>query len=348
MSLGPVMMDLKGFEIDPQEREMLKHPLVGGVILFTRNYQSPEQISRLVADIHGIRTPHLLVAVDHEGGRVQRFRQGFTQLPPVGELGRLYQQDPNTARQMAEICGWLMAVELLAVGVDFSFAPVLDLDRHISEVIGDRAFHRNPETVSLLAQAYQRGMQQAGMVATGKHFPGHGAVAADSHVAFPVDGRSLQDIMGEDVVPFERLINNGLAGIMPAHVIYPNVDQNPAGFSPFWLKEILRKQLGFQGVIFSDDLSMEAASVAGDVVDRARAAVNAGCDMALVCNNPAAAEKVLDNFGTYNEPVSSVRLVRMHGRNHIKWDKLHKDPQWRKAVTAVEQFAAGDSLELEL
>ena len=342
------MMDLKGFDIDPQELEMLKHPLVGGVILFTRNYQSPEQISRLVADIHKVRTPHLLVAVDHEGGRVQRFRQGFTQLPPVGELGRLYHKNPNQAKQVAEICGWLMAVELLAVGVDFSFAPVLDLDRHISEVIGDRAFHGNPDIVSILAQAYQRGMQLAGMSATGKHFPGHGAVAADSHVDFPVDDRPLQDIMAEDVVPFERLIHNGLAGIMPAHVIYPKIDKNPAGFSPFWLKDILRNQLAFQGVIFSDDLSMEAASIAGDVVDRARAAIAAGCDMALVCNNSTAAAKVLDNFGPYNEPVSSVRLVRMHGRNHLKWDKLHKDPQWRKAVTAVEQFAAGDSLELEL
>jgi beta-N-acetylhexosaminidase len=348
MTLGPVMMDLKGTDIDPREREMLRHPLVGGVILFTRNYQSPEQLARLVADIHGIRTPHLLVAVDHEGGRVQRFRQGFTQLPPVGELGLLYNQDPNKAKQMAEICGWLMAIELLAVGVDFSFAPVLDLDRRISEVIGDRAFHRNPDTVSVLGQAYQRGMQQAGMSSTGKHFPGHGAVAADSHVAFPVDERPLQDIMAEDVIPFERLIHNGLAGIMPAHVIYPNVDQNPAGFSPFWLKEILRRQLGFQGVIFSDDLSMEAASVAGDVVDRAKAAIDAGCDMALVCNNTDAAEKVLDKFGSYNEPVSSVRLVRMHGRHQLNREKLHKDPQWRKAVNAVEQFAAGDSLELEL
>lgn len=348
MSLGPVMMDLQGFEITPEEREMLNHPLVGGVILFTRNYQSPEQISQLVAEVHKIRTPHLLVSVDHEGGRVQRFREGFTQLPPVGELGLLYDQDPHKAAQMAELCGWLMAVELRAVGVDFSFAPVLDLDRHISEVIGDRAFHGDPDKVSALAQAYQRGMQLAGMSATGKHFPGHGAVAADSHVAFPVDERSLQDIMAEDVIPFERLIHNGLAGIMPAHVIYPNVDANPAGFSPFWLKDVLRKQLGFQGVIFSDDLSMEAASVAGDVVDRARAAINAGCDMALVCNNTDAAAKVLDRFGPYNEPVSSLRLVRMHGRQRYKLDKLHKDAQWHKAVAAIDQFAAGDSLELEL
>jgi len=348
MSLGPVMMDLQGIEITAEEFEMLKHPLVGGVILFTRNYHSPEQISHLVADIHKVRSPHLLVAVDHEGGRVQRFREGFTQLPPVGELGELYDQDPNKAKQMAELCGWLMAIELRAVGVDFSFAPVLDLDRHISEVIGDRAFHRDPDKVSIIAQAYQRGMQLAGMSATGKHFPGHGAVAADSHVDFPVDERSLQDIMAEDVIPFERLIHNGLAGIMPAHVIYPNVDKNPAGFSSFWLKQVLRQQLGFQGVIFSDDLSMEAASVAGDVVDRARAAISAGCDMALVCNNTEAAAKVLDQFGPYNEPVSSVRLVRMHGRQHMRWDKLHKDAQWHKAVAAINQFAAGDSLELEL
>ncbi|MGD8593295.1 MAG: beta-N-acetylhexosaminidase [Gammaproteobacteria bacterium] len=342
------MMDLKGFGVTPEEREMLKHPLVGGIILFTRNYQSPEQIRQLVTEVHQVRTPHLLVSVDHEGGRVQRFREGFTQLPPVGELGELYDKDPNKAKQMAELCGWLMAIELRAVGVDFSFAPVLDLDRHISEVIGDRAFHRDPDKVSILAQAYQRGMQLAGMPATGKHFPGHGAVAADSHVAFPVDERSLQDIMAEDVIPFERLIHNGLAGIMPAHVIYPNVDKNPAGFSSFWLKEVLRQQLGFQGVIFSDDLSMEAASVAGDVVDRARAAISAGCDMALVCNNTDAAAKVLENFGPYNEPVSSVRLVRMHGRQHTRLDKLHKDPQWHKAVAAINQFAAGDSLELEL
>jgi beta-N-acetylhexosaminidase len=342
------MMDLKGFGITPEEREMLKHPLAGGIILFTRNYQSPEQIRQLVTEVHQVRTPHLLVSVDHEGGRVQRFREGFTQLPPVGELGELYDKEPNKAKQMAELCGWLMAIELRAVGVDFSFAPVLDLDRHISEVIGDRAFHRDPDKVSILAQAYQRGMQLAGMPATGKHFPGHGAVAADSHVAFPVDERSLQDIMAEDVIPFERLIHNGLAGIMPAHVIYPNVDKNPAGFSSFWLKEVLRQQLGFQGVIFSDDLSMEAASVAGDVVDRARAAISAGCDMALVCNNTDAAVKVLDNFGPYNEPVSSVRLVRMHGRQHARLDKLHKDPQWHKAVAAINQFAAGDSLELEL
>ncbi|WP_455205055.1 beta-N-acetylhexosaminidase [Kaarinaea lacus] len=348
MSLGPVMMDLKGIEIDAEEVEMLQHPLVGGVILFTRNYESPQQLSKLVEDIHQLRSPHLIVAVDHEGGRVQRFREGFTQLPPVAELGTLYADDQAKAQQMAEICGWLMAIELRAVGVDMSFAPVLDLDRHISEVIGDRSFHSKADVVAILAQAYQRGMNNAGMSATGKHFPGHGAVAADSHVDFPVDERSLEDIMAEDIVPFERMIQNGLAGIMPAHVIYANVDNNPAGFSSFWLQQVLRKQLGFQGVIFSDDLSMEAASVAGDVVARTRAALAAGCDMALVCNDTQAAAKVLDKLGEYNEPVSHIRLARMHGRNHVNLAKLHKNVEWVRAVDAVNRFAAGDSLELEI
>lgn len=348
MSLGPVMMDLKSTHMSEEEKEMLLHPLVGGVILFTRNYESPRQISELVSQIHQLRTPHLLVAVDHEGGRVQRFRDGFVQLPPMAQLGALYEQDPKKADAMAQTCGWLMAIELRAVGVDFSFAPVLDMDRNVSDVIGDRALHKDPAKIAILAQAYQRGMNQAGMAATGKHFPGHGAVKADSHVDFPVDRRQLADIEMDDMVPFERMIKNGLAGIMPAHVIYDQVDSQPAGFSKFWLQEVLRKRLGFQGVIFSDDLSMEAASVAGDVVARTQAAMGAGCDMALVCNDTEAAAKVLDGLGEYNEPVAHIRLVRMHGRLNVKWDKLHKDPQWHKAVAAVDQFAAGDTLELEL
>ena len=274
MSLGPVMVDLKGTRLEPDEKEMLEHPLVGGVILFSRNYESPEQIADLVDNIHQVREPHLLVSVDHEGGRVQRFREGFTALPPLAKLGAQYQQDKKRAKRMAETCGWLMAIELRAVGVDFSFAPVLDIERGISDVIGDRSFGKDPDTVVDLAVAYIRGMQNAGMAATGKHFPGHGAVKADSHVACPVDERSFEDIVAYDVVPFERLIRNGLAGIMPAHVVYSSVDPNPAGFSRFWLNEVLRNQLEFQGVIFSDDLRMEGASIAGDVVDRARAAAN--------------------------------------------------------------------------
>jgi len=348
MSLGPVMVDLKGGEMQPDEQEMLLHPLVGGVILFARNYHSPEQIAELVDNIHRLRSPHLVVSVDHEGGRVQRFRQGFTLLPPVAMLGEKYQHDKKQAKKLAETCGWLMAIELRSVGVDFSFAPVLDVERGISEVIGDRAFGKEPDVVADLAIAYMRGMHKAGMSAVGKHFPGHGAVQADSHIACPVDERTFDEIYDVDIVPFARMISNGLAGIMPAHVVYKNVDPNPAGFSQFWLNEVLRNRLEFQGVIFSDDLSMEGASIAGDVVDRTRAALSAGCDMALVCNKPEAAMKVLDNLGEVNNPVSHLRLVRMHGRHVVNRKELLKQAQWKQAVAQVENFAAGDPLELDV
>ena len=348
MPLGPVMLDLQGLEISPDEREMLKHPLTGGVILFTRNYESPEQITRLVEDIHQVRNPHLLVSVDHEGGRVQRFREGFTRLPPLLKIGELYGADKKQAKQIAETLGWLMAIELRAVGVDFSFAPVLDVDRGISEVIGDRSFGSDPETVADLAVAYIRGMNKAGMSATGKHFPGHGAVQADSHIACPVDERSYEDIYAQDIIPFERLIHNGLAGIMPAHVVYSSVDPNPAGFSSFWLNQVLRNRLEFQGVIFSDDLSMEGASIAGDVVARTKAALKAGCDMALVCNSPESAAKVLDNLGKYDNPVSHVRCARMHGRHFVNRKQLTKQAEWKQAVALVDKLQGGDTLEMDV
>ena len=338
MSLGPIMLDLKGTEMLAEERELLRHPLVGGVILFTRNYESPEQIIKLVSDIHAVRSPHLLVGVDHEGGRVQRFRDGFTLLPSVSLLASHYDQDREAALTLAEQFGWLMAVELRSVGVDFSFAPVLDLDRGISDVMVDRTFHSNPDAVGHLAFAFVTGMQKAGMVAVGKHFPGHGAVKADSHIDFPVDNRDLDSIQAEDIQPFAHLIKNGLAGIMPAHVIYPQVDSQPAGYSSFWIREVLRGQLGFQGVVFSDDLSMKAASVAGDVVDRANAAIRAGCDMALVCNDPDAAVSVLDGLAEHNDPVAHIRLARMHGRHFVNRAKLLKDPAWHKAVNAISQL----------
>ena len=348
MSLGPVMVDLKGTQLEPEEKEILQHPLVGGVILFTRNYESPEQVMELAEKIHQLRSPHLLISVDHEGGRVQRFREGFTALPPLAKIGEKYLHDKKQAKRIAETCGWLMAIELRSVGVDFSFAPVLDIERGISEVIGDRSFGDNPDIVSDLGVSYIRGMLNAGMASTGKHFPGHGAVQADSHVACPVDERSFEDIYAEDIVPFDRLIKNGLAGIMPAHVVYSSVDPNPAGFSKFWLNEVLRNRLEFQGVIFSDDLSMEGASIAGDVVDRARAALNAGCDMALVCNDPDAAVKVLDNLGDLDSPVSHVRLARMHGRHFVNRKQLLKERDWKNAVALVEDLSAGDTLELDV
>lgn len=347
MSLGPVMMDLKGIEIEPEEREMLQHPLVGGVILFTRNYHSPEQLIHLIEEIHKIRSPKLLVAVDHEGGRVQRFREGFTRIPAMRRLGELYDQDNVKARKLAQTCGWLMAIELRAVGVDFSFAPVLDMDRDVSDVIGDRAFHSDPEIISHLAGAFMHGMHKAGMAATGKHFPGHGAVKADSHIARPVDERRFEDILAEDVIPFERAINNGLAGVMPSHVIYSQVDKKPAGFSSFWINQVLRTQLEFQGVVFSDDLSMEGATVAGDVVDRVHQAVRAGCDMVLVCNDSEAAQKVLDGYGEDNDPVLHIRLARMHGRHFVNRKQLLKELEWKRAVAAVEAFDNGEPMEFD-
>ena len=339
MSLGPVMLDVAGLELTTEERARLGHPLVGGVILFARNYAAPEQLESLVRDIHALRRPPLLVAVDHEGGRVQRFRDGFTALPAMARFGEVWDENPKRAHRLAETAGWLMASELRAVGVDFSFAPVLDVDRGVSRVIGDRAFHANPDAVTELAHAYMTGMHRAGMAATGKHFPGHGGVEADSHVAVPVDARSYQDIYMEDIVPFERMIAYGLEGIMPAHVIFSAVDPQPAGYSRFWLQKVLRQELGFEGVIFSDDLSMEGAKVAGGVVSRARAALAAGCDMVLVCNDPAAARELLDGLGAHDDPAAHLRLARMHGRQPVNRAELLADAGYREAVRAVGNLA---------
>ncbi len=310
--LGPVMVDLAGLRLGAEERERLARPLVGGVILFARNFESPAQLAELTGEIRALREPALLIAVDHEGGRVQRFREGFTRLPPMRSLGALYRGDPEAGRRAAEAAGYVLAAELLAVGVDFSFAPVLDVDAGVSSVIGDRAFSSDPEAVADLAESLVAGMARAGMASVGKHFPGHGHVGADSHVAIPVDERDFGAIDAVDLAPYRRLIATGLAGVMPAHVIYPRVDAEPAGFSKVWLRDILRGRLGFDGVIFSDDLSMEGASMAGGMVQRAEAALAAGCDLALVCNAPAAADAVLRQLGA--APANAARLERMRGR----------------------------------
>ncbi len=339
MTLGPVMLDVSGTALTAEERHRLRHPLVGGVILFTRNYQSPAQIAALVGEIHELREPQLLVAVDHEGGRVQRFRDGFTVLPPARRLGDLYDENPRRARRIAHMAGWLMAAELRAVGVDFSFAPVLDLDFGVSEIIGNRAFHSNPDAVADLAGSYVAGMAEAGMAATGKHFPGHGACAADSHLTLPVDNRTYADIYVQDLVPFERLIEQGLAGIMPAHVLYPNVDAQPAGFSRFWLQEVLRGRLKFQGIIFSDDLSMEGAKGAGGIVERAELALAAGCDMVLVCNDPTAAGDVLQRLKPHEDAASRLRRVRMRGRPAPERAELASAVAYREAARAIAKLA---------
>ena len=328
------MLGLEGLELTAPEREYLRHPLAGGIILFERNYASREQLSRLIDEIHAAREPRLLVAVDQEGGRIQRFREPFTILPAARTLGRLYDENPKRAKRLAQSCGWLMASELRAVGVDLSLAPVLDLDRGVSTVIGDRAFHADPEVVADIGHSYMTGMTQAGMAATGKHFPGHGSVTADSHVTLPYDHREYVDIYTQDMVAFERMIHYGLAAIMTAHVVYPLIDRQPVSFSRRWIQDVLRARLAFQGVVFSDDLLMAGAKAAGTPLDRARAALAAGCDMVLVCESAAAAE-VLDGLKVEDDPVSHMRLVRMHGRHALTRDTLVADPQYQQAREAV-------------
>ena len=348
MTLGPLMVDVVGTTLTMHEKEILQHPLVGGVILFSRNFESVEQITALCADIRAQRDPHLLIAVDHEGGRVQRFREGFTRLPAVGTLGQHYLQQPELTLQWAEQTGWLMAAELRAVGVDFSFAPVLDLDYGVSEVIGNRAFHRDPQAVTAIARAYIHGMKKAWMSAVGKHFPGHGAVSVDSHLGLPVDSRHLDDVWQTDMLPFRQLGQKELAGIMPAHIIYEQVDNQPIGFSHHWLQTILRERLGFQGAIISDDLSMEGAAIAGGPLERVEAALAAGCDLVLLCNNPGSVERVLEQLQLEQDPLRHARLVPLHGRHALTRDELLASADWKQAVDTIATYTPDPEQELKL
>ncbi|MDI1302113.1 MAG: beta-N-acetylhexosaminidase [bacterium] len=333
MPLGALMLDLEGTTLTGAEKELVAHPHVGGVILFARNYQSVEQVSALVQAMRAIR-PELIIAVDQEGGRVQRFREGFVKLPPMKVFGDLYETAPDEARQRSYQCGWLMASEVLATGVDISFAPILDVDCGISEVIGNRAFHADPQIAVKLLREFIRGMHDAGMAATGKHFPGHGSVAADSHLALPVDDRSWAEIEAHDLLPFVALARE-LQGIMPAHVIYSKVDPNPAGFSSFWLQDVLRERLRFDGVIFSDDLSMEGAVATGSFSERAYAALDAGCDMVLVCNHRVGALEVLSALEERGEfPVQS-RFDALRGKFRLGWDALHNDANWKLVAATI-------------
>ncbi len=336
MGLGPVMLDVAGKTLTAEEVERLRHPLVGGVILFARNYESPEQLRELTAAIHAARTPPLLIAVDHEGGRVQRFRDGFTRIPAMRELGKVWDANPQKARHLAQQAGYVLAAELRACGVDFSFTPVLDMDYGASSVIGDRAFHSDPDAIAELAHSLLLGLKQGGMPTVGKHFPGHGFVCADSHLEVPVDERSYTDIELCDLIPFRQMVSYGLTAVMPAHVIYPKVDPRPAGFSKVWLKDILRGELGFEGCIFSDDLSMEGATVAGGIVQRAEAALQAGCDMVLVCNRPDSADELLAGLHWDMPAQSRARLAHMHGRPHPpSLGQLHEDAGFVRALRDV-------------
>jgi beta-N-acetylhexosaminidase len=347
MSLGPLMIDLLGTTVTAEERELLHHPLVGGVILFTRNYADPEQLTQLVAAIHAERSPPLIVAVDHEGGRVQRFRQGFSVLPAARRIGHEFDLDPRAGLELARRMGWLMAAELRSHGIDISFAPCVDLDYGVSEIIGDRAFHARPQVVGQLAVAYMHGMRDAGMAATAKHFPAHGAVVADSHLSLPVDRRGLPDL-ADDLSPYTRLIANGLPAVMAAHVLFPAVDPAPASLSSRWIRDVLRGDLRFQGVVFTDDLSMGGAAAAfGDIVTRARQALAAGCDMLPVCNNRASVITLLDQLDVEPEPAARMRLVRMHGKDGVSRQELTSLPEWKRSRELLARCTAAPTLNLE-
>lgn len=333
--MGPLMLDLSGYELTQEEQEMLQHPLVGGVIYFTRNFHDPNQIAELVRHTREVAKQPLMLAVDHEGGRVQRFRDGFTHVPSMASFELL--EDKNKTTELLKTAGWIMAAEVLSVGIDISFAPVLDI-HGISDVIGDRSFSANSETIKSFASAFIAGMQDAGMKATGKHFPGHGNVKEDSHIALPIDQRPKEEILTIDAEVFSHLIaNEQLHGIMPAHVIYDQADELPAGFSRYWLQEILRHKMQFQGVIFSDDLAMQGAVHLGTPAERATRAMEAGCDMVLMCNDRAGAVHILDNLS--QDYVGQKRLASMCVKSfrHQGLNELQSTELWKTAKTALEQ-----------
>ena len=346
MTLGPLMVDLEGCTLQPQEREMLAHPLVGSVILFARNYADPEQLAALVADIHAVRSPALIVGVDHEGGRVQRFREGFSRLPSARRIGHEYDANHRAGLALAREMGWLMAAELRAYGVDLSFAPCVDLDYGVSEVIGDRAFHARAQAVGELGVAYLHGMRDAGMVATAKHFPGHGAVVADSHHDLPVDRRDFVD-MEPDLAPYRVLIANGLAGIMVAHVLYPAIDDVPASASTRWIRGYLRDELHFQGVVFADDLSMAGAAAVGGIVERAERALAAGCDVLPVCNHRPSVEALLDGLKVAPDAAAALRRVRLRGKPAPDAQTLRASAAYAAARAVLERCAAPPELRLD-
>jgi beta-N-acetylhexosaminidase len=340
--MGPLMLDVSGCELTHEEIDILDHPLVGGLILFSRNYHDQKQLSDLVQHIRSVTRNELLIATDHEGGRVQRFREGFSQIPAMGSISEKPYENIQQLNYSCEQFGWLMAAELLAFDVDISFAPVLDI-HGVSEVIGDRSFGNQPEKIVSLASEFIKGMHRAGMSATGKHFPGHGSVLEDSHIAMPIDTRNKDDIFALDMAIFKSIHLQGLLdAVMPAHVIYPDVDDLPAGFSQKWIKQILRQELQFDGVVFSDDLSMQGAVQMGNIVERAELALAAGCDMVLVCNDPKGTVKVIDGLpeNLHVQNKSQERIKRLRKTTSLDFTNLKKSKDYQDANRVLERFYA--------
>ena len=340
------MLDVDGLAVSPADRSLLREPAVGGVILFSRNYADLSQLNDLVAEIRALRSPPLLIAVDHEGGRVQRFREGFSVIPPMRRIGREYDSDLGESLLLAKNAGWLCGSELRAMGIDLSFAPCADLDWGVSEVIGDRSFHKDPEAVGDLAAAFSRGLRSAGMAAIAKHFPGHGAVVADSHEKLPNDRRAYGDVL-DDMRPYDTLIGNSvIAGVMMSHVVYSEIDALPAGFSKYWIQSELRSRLGFDGAVFCDDLSMKATESYGSMPKRARLALDAGCDMILICNDRQAAQAAVASLNDYSNPLSLVRLARLHGTGQVPRESLLASEEWQAASKSFSDWDDRPPLEL--
>lgn len=333
--LGPLMIDVDGYTLTAEDREVLAHPLVGGLIFFGRNFESRAQIAALVKEVRAVN-PNMLLAVDHEGGRVQRFRDGFNHPAAVRKLGEIYDQDPARGTSLSEEYGYLVAAEVKALDIDLSFAPVLDLDFGVSTVIGDRALHSEPAAVIALATAMMAGMHRAGVAATGKHYPGHGGIAADSHLELPIDERPFDELWQHDLLPFRELSKLGMPSVMIAHVVYPDVCPQPAGFSSIWVQDILRLKIGFEGVIFSDDLSMAGAEFAGGFLERAEATLAVGCDMALVCNNREAAVEVIDGLRFKPSAEQSARLQSLRNPNGLDFAMLEQQSRWSAAIAALK------------
>lgn len=347
MSLGPVMIGVRGLRLTAEEREQLNNPLVSGVILFSRNFSSLTQLQELVDEIHDVREPPLLVTVDQEGGRVQRFREPFAVLPPMRELGRAYAINSSAAQRDAHTLGWLMAAELRSVGVDLSFAPVADLDLGIASVIGDRAFDANPDTANELLVQFVSGMKQAGMQATAKHFPTHAGALVDSHEALASDTRNYGELF-DDLQAYRLLVDHGLASVMISHVVFPQMDSLPASLSKWWIQEQLRTEFGFSGAVISDDIGMNGLAKYGSIEARAQKVLEAGCDLVLICNEFDAIPKVLRSLQGYNDPAAQLRLLRLRGSAGCpNWTELRSGQAWSSAIECANRLKQPPALELK-